>query len=364
MSSKKVKVALVSFLLSAYRLIKGNRLSVDKFDPSEKVESIAIFSTTALGDFMFNTPAILSIKSKFPNARITLVSSHKNKNLVEGSPWFERVIYWDQQFKSILKVVSLLKKDVPDVIVMLHSKSPYDVLISNLAGAKYIFKDAYNENDFAMRLFVTSLSAVRFDWHIIERKLSLIQSMGCDTTNIEMKIPFSFETKTKKHNTLVIGFQLGASKIQRQWPIVRFNELAKLLINSGRNIEIVLIGSPNEAELSKKFMDGMTEIERESITDCVGKVSLRELVETISGFDLLVTGDTGPLHLAVALQIKTVSLFVTANPAHTGPLQDPHLHKVIHICNDNDDVMTSAQPMSIITAENVMTAISEVIDAW
>ncbi|SCC04175.1 glycosyltransferase family 9 protein [Kosakonia oryziphila] len=364
MSSKKARVALVSFFLSAYRLIKGNTLSVDKFEPSEKVESIVIFSTTALGDFMFNTPAILSIKSRFPNARLTLVSSNKNKNLVEGSPWFDRVIFWDQKVNTILKTVSLLKKDAPDISVMLHSKSPYDVVISTLLGSKYILKDAYNESDLAMRRFVTSLSDIKFDGHIIERKMSLIQSIGCDTKRIEMKIPFSFEAKTKKENTIVIGFQLGASRIQRQWPILRFQELAKLLIHSGRNIEIVLIGSPNEVELSKKFMEGMTEVESESITDCVGKVSLTELVRTISGFDLLVTGDTGPLHLAVALQIKTVSLFVTANPAHTGPLQDPHLHKVIHIGNHNDDLMTSAQPMSIIGAEDVMTAISEVIDEW
>ncbi|UAN38553.1 glycosyltransferase family 9 protein [Enterobacter asburiae] len=302
------------------------------------------------------------MKSRFPSARITLVSSHKNKSLVECSPWFERVIFWDQKVKKASKIVRLLKMDAPDIAVILHSKSPYDVLIATLSGSKYILKDAYNESDLAMRQFVTSLSGVEFNGHLIERKMSLIKSIGCDVENIEMKIPFSFEAKKQK-NAIVIGFQLGASDIQRQWPIFRLNELARLIINSGHTVEIVLIGSPNEVELSKKFMEGMTEDEGESITDCVGKMSLTELVETISGFDLLVTGDTGPLHLAVALKVKTVSLFVTANPAYTGPLQDPHLHKVICV-NNNDDLMTSVQPMSIISASEVMTAIREAIDEW
>nr|EMB6149290.1 glycosyltransferase family 9 protein [Enterobacter asburiae] len=302
------------------------------------------------------------MKSKFPSARITLISSHKNRSLVERSPWFERVIFWDQKVKTVPKIVRLLNMNAPDVAVILHSKSPYDVLIATLSGAKYILKDAYNESDLAMRRFVTSLSGIEFNGHLIERKMSLIESIGCDVENIEMKIPFSFEGKNKK-NAIVIGFQLGASDIERQWPILRFNELANLLINSGHTVEIVLIGSPNEVDLSKKFMEGMTEAEREFINDCVGKVSLTELVATISGFDLLVTGDTGPLHLAIALKVKTVSLFVTANPAYTGPLQDPHLHKVICV-NNNDDLMTSVQPMSIISANEVMMAISQAFDEW
>ncbi|EPN6134862.1 glycosyltransferase family 9 protein [Enterobacter asburiae] len=362
MSSKKARVAVVSFLLSAYRFFKGSGQSFNKIGFDEKVESIVIFSTTALGDFMFNTPAILSLKSKFPSARITLISSHKNRSLVERSPWFERVIFWDQKVKTVPKIVRLLNMNAPDVAVILHSKSPYDVLIATLSGAKYILKDAYNESDLAMRRFVTSLSGIEFNGHLIERKMSLIESIGCDVENIEMKIPFSFEGKNKK-NAIVIGFQLGASDIERQWPILRFNELANLLINSGHTVEIVLIGSPNEVDLSKKFMEGMTEAEREFINDCVGKVSLTELVATISGFDLLVTGDTGPLHLAIALKVKTVSLFVTANPAYTGPLQDPHLHKVICV-NNNDDLMTSVQPMSIISANEVMMAISQAFDEW
>ncbi len=45
---------------------------------------------------------------------------------------------------------------------------------------------------------------------------------------------------------------------------------------------------------------------------------------------VLVTGDTGPLHLAIALQVPTVSLFVTANPNWTGPYQDLDIHTIIH----------------------------------
>lgn len=253
MSSKKARVALVSFLLSAYRFFKGSGQFFNNIGFNEKVESIVIFSTTALGDFMFNTPAILSLKSRFPSARITLVSSHKNKSLVECSPWFERVIFWDQKVKTASKIVRLLKMDAPDIAVILHSKSPYDVLIATLSGAKFILKDAYNESDLAMRRFVTSLSGVEFNGHLIERKMSLIKSIGCDVENIEMKIPFSFEAKSKK-NAIVIGFQLGASDIQRQWPIFRFNELARLIINSGHTVEIVLIGSPNEVEDRKSVV--------------------------------------------------------------------------------------------------------------
>lgn len=97
------------------------------------------------------------------------------------------------------------------------------------------------------------------------------------------------------------------------------------------------------------------------IENYVGTLNLKELVEHISRFDVLVTGDTGPLHIAVALKVPTISLFVTANPAHTGPLQDKELHTVIRVPPEERPLTSefSDQPMFVITAQEVMSAISE-----
>ncbi len=76
---------------------------------------------------------------------------------------------------------------------------------------------------------------------------------------------------------------------------------------------------------------------------------------------MLVTGDTGPLHIAVALNVKTVSLFATANPHHTGPLQSLDLHKIIYV-KDRWEAGESAPkdfPLAVISADEVFAVIEK-----
>ena len=239
------------------------------------------------------------------------------------------------------------------------------MLCAALAKIPFVLKDAYNGSDLAMRKQVTSMPENNYPGHLIERKLALVNLMGCSTKNIQMQIPYPVKNISTSPDKVVVGFQLGASEKLRQWPVEYFRELAKLLLAAGNKFEIALIGSPAERGLAEAFLDGFSNQELGRINDYVGKCSLTGLVECIAGFDVLVTPDTGPLHLAVALKVKTVSLFVTANPAHTGPLQDPERHIVIK--ESPRQAMELAeypdQPMAIIKPERVLTAVQRVVTA-
>jgi ADP-heptose:LPS heptosyltransferase len=83
----------------------------------------------------------------------------------------------------------------------------------------------------------------------------------------------------------------------------------------------------------------------------------------MKNMDVLVTGDTGPLHLAIALKTKTVSLFVTANPQQTGPYQNPELHQVMYVPAETQQLSEEQrhQPLSIITSDEVMARVIKVL---
>lgn len=108
--SKQWKIAAANAGLRLYTRIAGNFRPAASFDPQQSFERIVIFSTSALGDLMFNTPAIRALCERYPGAQITLVSSHKNRQLVEGSPCFHDVIYWDHKAKDMLAVIRRLRK--------------------------------------------------------------------------------------------------------------------------------------------------------------------------------------------------------------------------------------------------------------
>ncbi|HEJ9487935.1 TPA: glycosyltransferase family 9 protein [Proteus mirabilis] len=354
---KLKKLKWVHNFLNIYNPLLGKMKKTDTFSSDIQFNSILIFSTTALGDFMFNTPAIRAIRARYPDAHITLVSSEKNRLLVENYDQIDSVVYWDNKIRNLLPIALQAKKYKPELAVILHSHLPYDVLFAVMAGCQYILRNTYDVIPEWFRKWIVAEHQPDMG-HIIQTKLNLIHYLGIDNAETRMEIPCKIE-QLDKGNYHIVGFQMGASTQERRWPVKNFAELAQKLIDSKLLIQIKLIGSPRELELPEEFFALLPEKYHRNIENLVGKTSLPDLLSQIKIMNVLVTGDTGPLHLAIALQIPTVSLFVTADPKWTGPYQDPDLHKVI----DKDLPINSTEKdiMAAIKVDEVLYALNEKI---
>ncbi len=111
-----------------------------------------------------------------------------------------------------------------------------------------------------------------------------------------------------------VGFQLGASEKRRQWPIASFAKLGEILA-SRYGIIPVLLGTKTEEDLAKQYIK-----EGAPCVNQVGKTSLTELSATLKNMRLLVTNDTGTMHLAAGLGVPCLAFFLaTAQPWDTGP---------------------------------------------
>uniref|UniRef100_UPI0035C7029A glycosyltransferase family 9 protein n=1 Tax=Serratia quinivorans TaxID=137545 RepID=UPI0035C7029A len=360
--SKQWKITAANACLKMYTRLGGNFQQKASFKPELAFERIVIFSTTALGDLMFNTPAIRAVRERYPTANIILISSHKNKQLVATSRYFNAVIYWDHKAKDMLSVIHQLRKYKPQLAIILHSKSPYDVIVAITAGCQYVFKDAYGNKATGMEPWLSGVSQST-GGHLIQRKLDLVAQLGCNTDNSEMFIPVEFATMNKNADKIPIGFQMGASETLRCWPVGQFIRLAKLLLAQSPHHQIELIGSPKELSIEQEFIAGLTEAERQRVVSHIGKTTLPQLLAVMSNLQVLVTGDTGPLHLAIALKTPTISLFVTANPQHTGPYQNRELHQVMNVSVDAQTLTTAQrrQPLSIITESQVFEKVTSAL---
>lgn len=360
--SKQWKITAANACLQMFTRLGGNFQQKASFKPELTFERIVIFSTTALGDLMFNTPAIRAVRERYPTANITLISSHKNKQLVATSRYFSDVIYWDHKAKDMLSIIHQLRKHKPQLAIILHSKSPYDVIVAITAGCQYVFKDAYGNKATGMEPWLSGVSQST-GGHLIQRKLDLVAQLGCKTDNSEMFIPVEFATIDKTADKISIGFQMGASETLRCWPVGQFIRLAKLLLAQSPHHQIELIGSPKELSIEQEFFAGLTEAERQRVVSHIGKTTLPQLLAVMSNLQVLVTGDTGPLHLAIALKTPTISLFVTANPQHTGPYQNRELHQVMNVSVDALTLTTAQrrQPLSIITENQVFEKVTSAL---
>ncbi|NDL63892.1 glycosyltransferase family 9 protein [Acerihabitans arboris] len=289
-----------------------------------------------------------------------LVSSPKNKGLVQGSALFDDILYWNNKFNNIIYFIYKLRRLRPQTAVILHSYFPYDILSVVLSGCRYIFRDHYGSESQALNPWLTAFSS-KFEGHTVQRKLNLLQPLGCDTTAVRMEIPVAIPPGQKPADKIRIGFQLGASRDFRRWPPESFASLADKLMDNHAALDVVLIGGKNELALVDDLMARISPRHRPRVVSLVGKTSLMELASAITTFDTLVTGDTGPLHLAIAQQVRTVSLFVTANPLYTGPNQDLHLHHVFYkpLQSLSPELAASPFPMAAITVDEVFTAVQQ-----
>ncbi len=315
---------------------------------------IVIFSTTALGDFLFNTPAIRALKQRYPDAKVMLVSSQKNLKLVQGSAWFDQIAVWDNKIARAPKLIHELRKFQPQAAFLLHSRHGYDTLCARFGGARYIIRDNFRFDSPLLNKWL-DLHSEAYEGHIIQRKLDLISALGCSDKDIRMQFPVVIKKEARSVKEDIIGFQMGASEDKRCWPVEHFAALAEKIFQDHPLTKIVLTGSPKDHALESRFFALLPAEIHSNITSYIGKTDLQDLIELISSLKCLVTGDTGPLHIAVTAGTPTVSLYVDANPDYTGPYQDPHLHKTIRIePAKNDDALF---PMKKISVEQVYNAI-------
>ena len=118
----------------------------------------------------------------------------------------------------------------------------------------------------------------------------------------------------------MIGLAIGSSAkwATKRWPLASFQELARQLTQE-LNAQIVLIGSEEDTKLADEFMSGVPK----RCLNLVGKTGISDLAAVVERCDVLVTGDTAPLHIASAMKTKIVALFGPTDPKrHMPPDQD------------------------------------------
>lgn len=355
---KLVKCIFAAAFLEAWKLTGFRIKKVKNVADFGSPQNIAIFSTTALGDFFFNTPAIYFIKSYWPHAKITLIINKRNMQLVDGSSLFDKILFWNGKVNGLAPLISELKKQHIDATFLLHSRSPYDIIAASLSRSRIILKDVYyNDYQGKKYFFLARYLSSHFDnrqegaIHCIEQKTKLLQSVGIEVKKpYEMRVPSPFVPFPREKIT--IGIHAGASGESRCWPTEKFARLIELLLERYSHIEIELLGGPGEAERNKKIIQQVNVL-HDRITNLAGKTGLKQLIERIATQSCLIVGDTGPLHIAVALKTPVVALFPGRLSAiGGGPLQDPELHSVLISPDEN-------QGIAAITVDSVFLAVQE-----
>lgn len=305
---------------------KIEHIGADWIPPTD-LESILVFSNTALGDTLLSTPAIASLKKSFPAAKLTLFVHRTMAPLFEGLEPVDAVVLYYGGFRRFVRTVLALRRVRPQAALLLHSNAPQDIPMAVLSGARIILKPS-TMSEYRRYL---SFEFAQKAQHVIEERLDLVRRLGGKQLTTRMCLPSRYAKRRvdllqdlgKKR---IIGFQPGAANTWRMWPAENFAALADRLTKSREDVEIVITGSRKERSLAQTIINSCT---TKRIHNLCGKYDIHELPFLVHEFALLVSNDTGTMHLAIALGVPTLCLFGASSAERIGPYQDTELHHTI-----------------------------------
>ena len=307
------------------------------------IRRILAISCTALGDTLLTTPALRSLRTTYPQAHITLLVHPSLQALFTGLPEVDELIPYDGKWRGFHRAASLLKRQSYDLATIFHGNEPQATPLAYLSGARHIFK-LPNNNHWN---FLLSNRQPLLSWddlgHGIEQRLAVAKLAGASSdVSRRMTVPMHAAGQEALAESLtelgwqtsnIVALQPGASTMSRRWPRSRFIAAAKQLANVHPELRFVVTGSPAEAALCQEVATGIEAAAPLAggtrAWASAGKLPLIALPALLQRASLLVTGYTGPMHLAVTVDTPVVALFAVSDPARSGPAYDLDKHRVI-----------------------------------
>lgn len=313
----------------------GRPLPLAQLIPAD-IRRILVISSTAIGDTLLSTPAIHALRRHYPQAQLVGLLHRRVVPLFRQYDELNEIV---PLRRSLLCTAWHLRRARPDVALILHGNEPEATMLAYLSGARYIVK--HPKRHFSPQLLSPPVGTDAYDplsEHTIVARLRLAALLGADTSDTTLRLPIPVGTAEKAaellrahgvgENDICIGFQVGAATRYKMWPATSFMLLAHRLLRAKPNLKIVLLGSEREASLCAEIKSGVRDYPK-AIINLAGKIDLPVLPALVKYLSLLVTNDTGTLHVAIAVQTPTVSLFAPTDPAGIGPIQDMERHLVI-----------------------------------
>ena len=332
----------------------------------DSFKNILVVSNTGLGDTLLSTPAIVSLRKSFPEISLTFLINKKMFPLFDRFEFIDDFILYSSGFINQFKIINEIRSREIDTIFLFHSNGPEDIFFSLLGGARNILKTTDNVNHKFLKIFLNSAN-IEYK-HNIEKKLDLVKVFNASAISKKMLIPCHFYKKSgfinKNQNYKYLGIQMGAQDAYKMWPLENFIKLANRLRSTQVKIKFVLLGATRAEQLISFNFERAIE-DKESVINLCGKSKINELPILINDLDLLLTNDTGAMHLAIALQVKTVSLFGPTDSTIYGPYQDFNFHKVIQVDGGFVNVVPKKQRgsdgMALISIDQVLEKTCEVL---
>ena len=299
-----------NFLLARYK--RGVYLPCKMLPDQLKPFRILIRASTWLGDSVISMPAVRALKAGRPDAQITIISPAKTVAAWKLLPEVDEVIGLPS--RSLFSAVQLIRAQRPFDAAIIFPSSLRTALEAWLAGIPRRVGYAGHYRRWFLNQIVSKPPRSGPVEHQVHRYLHIARELGAAPD-----FPETVAVAARpivKNGAVKIGLCPGAEYgPAKRWLPERFAEVATT-VSAERKVQWVLFGTTGDSTIGAVIAPNI-------IGDCVnliGQTSLDELISELRGCALLLTNDTGTMHLATVLGVPVVAVFGSTEPRLTGPL--------------------------------------------
>jgi lipopolysaccharide heptosyltransferase I len=294
---------------------------------------ILIIKLRSIGDVILATPVIENLRNAYPEAEIDFLTERAGYPIVKNHPALNEVIVfnrtciqrlpWHKALKENLGFFKKLRDKKYDLVFDLFG-NPRSAFFALATGAKYRVGFAFRGRKYAYNKVIEP----RGDRvHEVLFNLDALTEIGIPVSSTKLFVEIddlnaAFVEKFWQENGLdsktVIGINASGGWYTKHWPLKSFAELSDLLVEHDQ-AQIVLLWGPGERQDAESIAEMMR---HEAIL--APQADLNQLAAILARLDLLVSNDSGPMHLAAAVGIPVVGIYGPTRPELQGPWGEIH----------------------------------------
>ncbi|MDQ7838417.1 MAG: lipopolysaccharide heptosyltransferase II [Thermodesulfobacteriota bacterium] len=336
---------------------------------------ILIVKLSAIGDVVHSLPVLYALRQRFPSAHIAWLVEEAASSLLEGHPLLDRLIVskrksWlkalghagnrKRAISEIKSFIHELRDTEYDIVLDLHALLKSGLLIFLARGKRKI---GYARGDEGSSIFLNEkVPPYDIEEHAILRYMNLARYLGARPNGYYFPISISdadrHSARQILENERIAGPFMAINPIakwdSKLWDKKRFALLADHCIKELK-LPVIFTGGKEDDAAIQSIMEQM----QERAVNLCGRTNLRELAHLYSLSRVMVTTDTGPMHIAAAVGTPVVALFGPTAPWRTGPFGDGHvvIRKELPCSPCFKKKCTDPRCMSTIEVEEVLQVI-------
>ncbi len=295
---------------------------------------ICIIKPSSLGDVVHALPILSALRSRWPESHISWVIGRAYQDIVRGHGDLDEVLVFERRRGFDLQVVAQayslwqrLRNGRFDLTIDLQGLLRSAILVAaTRARVRVGMADAREGSRW---IYTDLVDAPRQGIHAVDRVLRVARAIGAPAAEPQFNVPVGPEDHEWAQEQLAaapwprVVLTVGSRWLTKRWPPEHFAEIGRR-VAAEFGASLVAVGSARDRPLVDALKRHLRPVE---LLDFCGRTRLKQLAALALQCDLMISNDTGPLHLAAAAGARVLGIYTCTSPTLTGPY-GPHVATV------------------------------------